>query len=63
MEMDFDKFLVSLRQIFNNWKKIEDHVRIRGKKTIHSSLLDRIKIDTNMFTEILEGTKEYREVN
>jgi len=58
VECDFDRFLVQLRQIFNNWKKIEEHVRIRGKKTIHHSfqpILERIKVDTVNFTQILEG--------
>jgi hypothetical protein len=37
-------------------------VRIRGKKTIHSSfqaLLDRIKRDTSNFASILEGLMEF----
>jgi hypothetical protein len=63
VERDFDKFLVALRQIFNNWKKIEEHIRIRGKKTIHSShqsILDRIKSDTLTFIQILEGALVYQ---
>ena len=46
MDRGFDNFMVELRQIFNNWKRIEEHLRIRGKKTIHESfqhILDKIK--------------------
>ena len=62
VDRDFDKFLVHLRQIFNNWKKIEEHVRMRGLKTIHStfqSILDKIKLDTASFAMVLEGVAQY----
>ena len=34
IENDFDEFLLSLQLIFINWKKIEEHLKQRGKKTI-----------------------------
>ncbi len=45
-------FLVKLRQIYNNWKKIEEHVRVLGKKRIEANaqpILDKIKQDTINF--------------
>jgi hypothetical protein len=42
-----------------NWKKIEEHCRMRGRKTIHSTfygLLEKIKGDTHNYVRVLDGT-------
>ena len=41
-----------------NWKKIEEHCRMRGRKTIHSTfyqILDKIKGDTHHYVRVLVG--------